>query len=158
MNRIDCILEDEDFKYHLKATESLEKERIFCHHDINHFMDVSRVAYIINLEKGYLIDKELIYATGLLHDIGRWVEYKEGKDHAIASAELAQPILERCGFSKTEIEQVLSAIKAHRQKEQSSHLGAIIYEADKTSRPCYNCNARGQCKRFINGEKFNLKY
>lgn len=158
MNRIDCILEDEEFKSYLEATEALEKERIFCHHDINHFMDVCRVAYIINLEKGYGIHKELIYATGLLHDIGRWVEYKEGKDHAVASAELAKPILERCGFSKTEIQQVISAIEAHRKKEQTTNLGAIIYEADKISRPCYNCNAREQCKRFIKGEKFNIKY
>lgn len=158
MDRIDCILEDLDFKRYVKLTEALEKERVFCHHDLNHFMDVSRVAYIINLEKGYGIDKEVIYAVGLLHDIGRWVEYQEGKDHAIASAELAEPILVKCGFNESEISQILSAIKDHRLKEQSSNLGAIIYQADKTSRPCYSCNAKGQCKRFLNGEKFKLKY
>lgn len=158
MDRINCILEDEDFKSYLKNNQVLEVERIFCHHDINHFMDVSRIAYIINLEKGYGIDKELIYAVGLLHDIGRWIEYKYGKDHALASSELAQPILLRCGFMESEIDEVLRAIKSHRSEKQSTNLGAIIFEADKISRPCYTCNAKGQCKRFLNNEKFILKY
>lgn len=158
MDRINCILENEDFKTYLKTNETLETERIFCHHDINHFLDVSRVASIINLEKGYGLDKELIYAAGLLHDIGRWVEYQEGKDHAIASAELAEAILIKCGFMQEELNEIITAIKAHRDKQQTTNLGRVLYEADKTSRACYSCNARGQCKRFSNGEKFFLKY
>ncbi len=158
MDRINCILENEEFKLYIKTNEALETDRVFCHHDINHFMDVCRVAYILNLEKGYGIDKELIYAAGLLHDIGRWLEYKEGKDHAIVSAELAEPILTKCGFTSVEIDQVLGAIRAHRQKDHDSNLKAILYEADKISRPCYSCNAKAECKRFANGQKFNLKY
>ena len=31
---------------------------------------------------GRLAAKEVIYAAGLLHDIGKWQEYKTGIDHA----------------------------------------------------------------------------
>ena len=71
MDRITCILKDKEFNMYLKNNEELEEDRIFCHHDITHFLDVCRVATIINLERGLNIDKELIYATGLLHDIDR---------------------------------------------------------------------------------------
>ncbi len=158
MDRITCILKDKEFNMYLKNNEELEEDRIFCHHDITHFLDVCRVATIINLERGLNIDKELIYATGLLHDIGRWVEYKIGKDHAIASAELAREILQRCGFTNVEIEEVDLAIRSHRNKEHVTDLSNILYEADKISRPCLSCKSKDKCKRFLNGEVYNFKY
>lgn len=158
MDRVNCIIKDEEFLGFLKNNEELEVERVFCHHDITHFLDVCRVAMIINLEKGLNINKELIYAVGLLHDIGRWVEYKTGKDHAIASAELAEGILKRCDFNNTEIKEILLAIKSHRNKEHKTDLSKVLYEADKISRPCFTCKAKDSCKRFFNGETFYLKY
>lgn len=158
MERINCILKDKEFNMYLKNNEELEENRIFCHHDITHFLDVCRVATIINLERGLNIDKELIYATGLLHDIGRWVEYKTGKDHAILSADLSREILKRCGFTKGEIEKIDLAIRSHRNKEHSTDLSNILYEADKLSRPCVSCKSKDKCKRFLSGEVYTLKY
>lgn len=158
MDRINCLLEDKEFLMCLKKNEELEVDRLFCHHDITHFLDVSRIAWIINLESQLNIDKELIYAAGLLHDIARWVEYTTGKDHAIASAELGEAMLERCQFTKIEIKEILLAIKSHRGKEHTTDLSRVLYQADKASRPCFNCDARDKCKRFLNGESYYLKY
>lgn len=157
-DRINLILNDEEFQNHLNNNRNMEVDRIFCHHDIVHLLDVCRIAMIINLEQNLNIDKETIYASGLLHDIGRWVEYKTGKDHAIASAELAEPILLRCGFTHAEIQEILLAIRSHRKKDHSTDLSRILFQADKASRLCLNCNAKGECKRFFNGETYRLKY
>lgn len=158
MDRINCLLEDEEFLMFLRKNEELEVERIFCHHDISHFLDVCRIAMIINYERKLNIDKELIYAAGLLHDIGRWVEYITGKDHALASAELAESILKKCEFTNIEIKEITLAIRSHRDKEHTTDLSSILYEADKTSRSCFNCSAKDKCKRFFNGELYYLKY
>lgn len=158
MDRINCILKDKEFNMYLKNNEELEEDRIFCHHDIIHFLDVCRVATIINLEREFNIDKELVYAVGLLHDIGRWAEYKTGQDHSIASAELAEGILKRCEFTNLEIEEIALAIRSHRNKENSTDLSSILYEADKVSRLCLICKAKDKCKRFLNGEVYSLNY
>ncbi len=158
MDRINCLLEDEEFQIFLKKNSELEVNRIFCHHDITHLLDVCRIAMIINYERELKIEKELIYAAGLLHDIGRWVEYENGRDHAEVSAELALPLLKRCKFTNSEIEEITLAIRSHRKKEHESDLSAILYEADKSSRLCFNCDAKDKCKRFLNGELYYLKY
>lgn len=158
MDRINLILEDKEFLSYLKRNKELEVDRVFCRHDITHFLDVCRVAMIINLEENLAIDKEIIYASGLLHDIGRWMEYERGKDHALASSELAEPILRRCKFVDDEISEIILAIVSHRDKEHKSDLSRIIYKADKISRPCFDCNAKAECKRFLNGEIYYLEY
>ena len=158
MDRINQILNDSQFMEYLKKNEQSEEMRIFCRHDLVHFLDVCRIALILNLERNLGLDKEIIYAAGLLHDIGRWVEYATGQDHASASAELAKAILERCGFSKGETAAILDAISAHRSKAHESELSRILFEADKASRMCLTCPARSQCKNFRHGETFLLKY
>lgn len=67
---------------------------------MNHFLDVARLMYIFSMERGYAFGKEEIYATALLHDIGKWQQYKAGVPHEIASAEVAKRILEETGFTK----------------------------------------------------------
>ena len=44
--------------------QELEKNRSFCRHQINHYLDVARIAYILNLEGQLGISRELIYAAG----------------------------------------------------------------------------------------------
>lgn len=158
MIRVNNILEHPKFQQYLNRNAEAEKDRVFCHHNIDHLIAVARIAYIMVLENNLNISKDIIYAAALLHDIGRWKEYKDGTDHAVASAKLALDILEECGFHQEEIQQILSAIKNHRRKENNSVLDAIIYRSDKMSRVCSNCSAIVQCKRFENGEKFKLDY
>ena len=69
MDKVNEILNNKDYKVYLEELSELEKERVFCNHTIEHFLDVSRIAYIRVLEEGLKYSKEVIYAIGLLHDI-----------------------------------------------------------------------------------------
>lgn len=44
---------------------------------MSHLLDVARIAYIRNLEKGYGFRKDVIYAAAVLHDIGKALQYEE---------------------------------------------------------------------------------
>ncbi|WP_129595860.1 HD domain-containing protein [Anaerophilus nitritogenes] len=159
MNRINKILTNSEYISYLKQNEEAEKKRVFCHHDLSHALDVARIAYILNLEKKLSIPKEIIYAAALLHDIGRWKEYKDKTDHAIVSAQLSENILIQTDFNQKESKQIIHAIFAHRQKDlQKTLLDEIIYESDKSSRNCFTCKAIQNCKNFINQEKPILTY
>lgn len=158
MKKINSILQNTKFLLYLQKNIAAEKERIYCHHDTAHFLDVSRIAYIISLEEKLNIDKEIFYAAGLLHDIGRWMEYENGIDHAVASKQLAEEILKECEFNESETVEILNAIEAHRNRGQMSILGDILYRADKLSRNCLLCSARITCKNFQDGEEPFLYY
>ncbi len=153
MDRVHRILQNKKYKEHIEKIENLEKTRIYCKHHITHFMDVARIAYILNLEEKSSIDKEIIYATALLHDIGRWVEYERGTDHALASKELAYEILKDCGFNNEESIVICQAIGHHRMQENHpTTLSWYLYRADKLSRPCISCESIGTCRKFNNGK------
>lgn len=147
MKHVNRIIEHPAYKEALAEIAIREENRIFCRHNTNHFMNVARIAMILNLEENKGVEKNLIYATALLHDIGRHIQYDDKTPHEIASAELAEPILKDCGFRKKEIQQILQAIFLHRsQKESKKHaLADVIYRADKLSRECYFCQASEAC-------------
>lgn len=149
MNRVHRIFTHPLYKDCLKKNEEAEKERVFCGHDMTHFLDVARLAYLFSLERGYGVPKEEIYAAALLHDIGRWRQYRDGTPHDKASAELAEGILAECGFSEMEQSRILAAILSHRGKDNETrrveYLSEILYDADKLSRPCYACGAEREC-------------
>lgn len=157
MDRINKILNHDLFIENVKKNEMAEAERRFCHHDMVHFMDVARIGWIINLEEGYGIDKEWIYAAALLHDIGRHDQYADGTPHEQASARRAPQILEECGFDDKETCVIVSAIASHRDKEvaQEASLRGVLYRADKLSRPCFACKAETDCN--WKGDKKNLQ-
>ena len=71
MKRVNAILRHPLFEQKLRLLDELEAERIFCRHDLTHLMDVARLMWIDVLEKGLGIDRELVYAAALLHDLGR---------------------------------------------------------------------------------------
>lgn len=152
MDRVTKIISNELYKESQKAIDTYEKERKFCRHDFNHYLDTARIAYIISLEEEYNFSKEIIYATALLHDIGRIDEYKMGISHDVASAKKAKIILEQCDYENSEIELICKAIKNHREYknkysiDKEMTLSELLYKADKLSRCCYNCNAYLECK------------
>lgn len=154
MKKIDCILNNSLYKENLEKLLSYEKKREFCKHDLKHFIDMSRIAYIMVLEKGLSYSKELIYAIGLLHDIGRVKQYEEGIPHHIASVELSKEILKNIDFTEEEKAIILKYIEAHRE-ENDDELGDIIHKSDKLSRECFNCKVINEC--YWNDEKKNLK-
>lgn len=157
MEKINKILNDEKYKEYLYKIKKFEEKRIFCKHDLGHFLDMSRIAYIMVLEKKLNFSKEVIYAIGLLHDIGRWMEYEKGVDHHKASVELSKNILINCDFSEAEIDLILKAIAAHRVKN-SEILNEIIYKSDKLSRNCMECAAREECNWSDDKKNLNISY
>lgn len=156
MDRINEICRHPRWLESVAAISSLERDRLFCKHDVAHFLDVARIAYIENLEQGLGIARETIYAAALLHDIGRHLQYTKDIPHEQGSAAEAQPILEDCGFSRQEQEEILSAILGHRNPETGAagDLAGLIYRADKASRSCLFCHARQACN--WSEEKKNL--
>lgn len=156
MKRLELICNHLLWQESINKIEQLEKQRIFCCHDISHLLDVARISYIENLEKNLNISKELIYATALLHDIGRHLEYIDGTPHEVASAILAKKILQDCSFTPSEQDEIIFAITKHRDvaTKQQNNLAGIIYRADKQSRACLFCKAQNECN--WSKEKKNL--
>ncbi len=147
MDRINRILSHETYQKYLARNEQAEMERRFCRHNMGHFLDVARLAVILNVTESYGVEKEQIYAAALLHDIGRWMQYEEGIPHEQASFQLAPEILEDCGFEETERKVILQAIGDHRNmavKEEKT-LSGLLYRADKYSRPCFACPVEQAC-------------
>ena len=89
MERIDRILAHPLFVSHLEKNRQAEEGRKFCRHDLQHLLDVARIGQICSLEEGQGLDRELVYAAALLHDIGRHLQYEEGIPHEKASAGIA---------------------------------------------------------------------
>lgn len=157
MEKIGKILKHDLFIECLSKNETAEKDRIFCRHNMTHFLDVARIGRIINAEEGLGIDVELIYAAALLHDIGKHLQYAEGVPHELASARLASGILADCGFERKETDVIIDAIRVHRDENSANekNLRGILYRSDKLSRACFCCPAEGRCN-WKDGKR-NLK-
>lgn len=157
MERVNAILNHETYRHCLGQIRECEKDRIFCHHDMAHFLDVARIACLINMEEHMEVSKERIYAAALLHDIGRHLQYLEGIPHEIASGQIAPAILKECGFTEEETEEIHEAIIQHRNSavKEKRTLAGLIYRGDKLSRSCFGCSAEELCN--WKKEKKNLK-
>lgn len=147
MERIDRILRCAAFRENLDKIKAAEEDRIFCCHDMSHFLDVARIAAIISLEEELDIDRELIYGAALLHDIGKHRQYTDGIPHEQAGVMIAHDILNNCGFDNEETSVILEAIDSHRDDSVAleASLRGVLYRADKASRPCFACAAEGDC-------------
>lgn len=141
------ILNNEKYRDLVKTLEAEEKDREFCRHGFVHFLDVARIAYIENLEKGLNISKENIYAAALLHDLGRCSQFEKHDNHNSAGAQIAAEILEECGCEAWALDEIVAAIFNHGNIYISSqnNLCGLIYRADKKSRNCYMCEACESC-------------
>ena len=143
---------DEEYKNLLLRLEELEKDRIFCGHGIEHLLAVARIAWIRNLEEDLGLNRESIYLSALLHDLGRIDEYERGSPHDEAGRERAQYFLDKLEVPGTEQEKVLRAVGEHRRKGSSAEvyakesLAEILAWADKASRNCGFCHAYEECK------------
>ena len=93
MPRVDAIWANPLFQENLAAIEAAETQRVYCRHGLSHLLDVARTAWIINLEGGFGLARDVVYAAALLHDIGRAAEYSEGISHDVAGVEIARRIL-----------------------------------------------------------------
>ena len=145
------------YRQEYAGLQELERDRIWCGHDLQHFLDTARLMWIRNLEEGGQLKKDLIYAAALLHDLGRARQYTDGTPHDEAGVQLAEEILPACGYTATETRLVCAAIAGHRgscrsgmtvqteQAEAARKLAAYLYRADKESRNCMICSAADTC-------------
>jgi len=160
VNRINRIFQDEQYQKYLQMNHMAEADRRFCHHDIGHFLDVARLAMILNQKEQLDVSEELIYAAALLHDIGRWKQYEDGTRHEIASYELAPEILDKSGFNSREKEMILSAILQHRNPDKAGEASfeGLLYRADKMSRSCFACKMEKECNWKKDKKNLQLIY
>lgn len=146
MDKINEILTNDKYKKELKEINELEKERIFCKHNLEHFLDVARIAYIMCLERNLQYSKDVIYAIALLHDIGRAEQYKNKNiSHDEAGIAIAKDILAETSYTEEEKNIILKGIYSHRDDNEHIEILNIIYKSDKVSRMCFNCNAEDKC-------------
>ncbi len=156
MKRVNDILFDKEFRENLEKINEFEKDRIYCCHGINHLLDVARIASIHAADEGLDVDREIIYVTALLHDIGRVRQYESGEDHDKAGVVIAESVLNRYDFTPEEIMLITNAIAGHRggdniqdiseDVQQSYALKRLIKTADNESRLCFMCGAEDTCK------------
>ena len=162
MKKVNAILAHPLYRECYARLEELEKDRIFCRHQMTHLLDVARIAYISNMEQGLGIEKEVIYAAALLHDIGKYVQYEDGTPHEQSGEKIASEILgslsEKDAFSDEENRMILTAIRGHRRlREGAEVLEKLMYTSDKASRMCFACPAEGECDWSTEKKNMELK-
>ena len=157
MKRANLIYHHPVFQEKFRALQEAEKDRMFCRHTLEHFIDVARLMYIYSLEHDLSASKELIYAMALMHDIGRIDQIEMGIPHERAGAVLCDVILPDCGFTEEETEMIKASILHHRKAAQDvgNPFYEMLYWADKKSRNCFACTMREVCN--WNEGKMNLK-
>lgn len=172
MPRVNRILQHRNYEEFTEKNKQAEAKRVYCRHGSDHGLAVARIAYLyllekyiedrdsfpengannasVRLEESYGVGKESIYAAGILHDIGRWVEYENQEDHALAGARLARPILRDCGFTEGEMEKIVLGISEHRlpPDQTSSILGQALALADDWARDCQSCPSKATCYKY----------
>lgn len=73
------------------------------------------------------MSKDIIYATALLHDLGRADQYEKGISHEEAGAILAEEILTDCGYTREERKFMTDTILRHRDMKEESESFASIF-------------------------------
>ncbi len=118
-----------------KIKEIVAKELSCSAHDMEHVLRVYNLA--LRLAEGDDIDKDVLRAAALLHDIARVKEDKDssGKtDHAVLGAKMAGPILRKLDFSEKQVRHVQECIVSHRYRtgcRAKSREAQILFDADK---------------------------
>lgn len=86
--------------------------------------------WFVKISNGSKHDENLAYIAGLLHDIVR--PASEKIDHAKASAEKSQKILEKFKFGEGDKKRIVEAIESHREKQEwKDALHQSVFLADK---------------------------
>lgn len=103
-----------------------------------------------------LFTRDVIYATALLHDMGRVAQYETGEPHHAAGQRYARELLgELAGperFTAAETEAIVYAVGAHRSCGAGASAGPaaealanLLRASDKAARACWACSARATC-------------
>ncbi len=150
------VLDHPIYKKFIREIRQLEADRIYCRHELEHGVDVARLAWIYYLEDscGEWMDKkkeikDLIYTCGLLHDIGRVEQYKTGIHHSIAGIDPAMQILQDIQVPESWIKEIMNVVSEHSHGsvlDDKKNLEYYITKADHDCRLCFACEASDSCK------------
>lgn len=152
------ILKSRSYQEELKKLHNLEKQRVFCKHDIGHFLTVARLTMLLCHEKGIEADADLVYSAALLHDIGRAEEYTGGVPHDRAGKLIAENILTDIGCDEELKCEIIRLIGCHRNNEGADRtLESVFYEADKKSRICFDCSAQEECNWSLERRNMDIE-
>lgn len=120
-----------------KTFEIIEKYMLSCMNDSAHdCQHIYRVLYYsMDICKNYEIDKDVLIAAALLHDVGREAQIKDSRvDHAEEGAKMASEFLTSIGWELEKIQHVSACISSHRfrnDKLPESMEAKILFDADK---------------------------
>ncbi|MFQ5987315.1 MAG: ribonuclease Y, partial [Dehalococcoidia bacterium] len=103
----------------IKLLGKLKYRTSYGQNVLAHSMETARLAAMMAAELG--ADVEVAKKAGLLHDIGKAVDYEVDGPHALVGADLAR----RFGVSPA----VANAIGAHHEEEEPQSVEAILVEA-----------------------------
>jgi uncharacterized protein len=84
-------------------------------------------------EEGLAVDEDVLFAAAFLHDSGAVAAFaKEGVDHAVRSAELAEPLLRGAGFPMAKFPAVKAAITGHMFDQEAGERpeAIVLHDAD----------------------------
>ena len=101
-------------------------------HTLDHTIRVYTLS--MTLCEGLKVNKRVLEAAALLHDIGRPKEEETGISHSLVSGEIGSQILRDLGYEESEIRHVTESIRTHRFSERlepTSIEGQILSDADK---------------------------
>lgn len=120
----------------LKKIKRIVERKLKCSaHNIDHTMRVYDLC--LRLSKNENINKDILRAAALLHDIARTKEDDDnaGKtDHALLGAKMSVSILKKLGFNKKQIRNVQHCIITHRYRAERKPVtkeAKILFDADK---------------------------
>ena len=140
INRHGATLElnhsEDNSKFPRKAIEDYVKQTLgddeIGAHTYDHIERVLNL--VLKIAEKTEADIRVLGASALLHDIGRPFEKMAGKSHSILSGEMSVEFLKKIGYSDSEIESVIQAIRTHRFSEGLEPVsveGKILSDADK---------------------------
>lgn len=115
----------------------IEEYMLLCMNDGAHdSQHIYRVLYFaLDIAKDYAVDKDILIAAALLHDIGRGAQYKNPEcDHAVVGAAMAQDFLTGLGWDENKAAWVSDCIATHRFRNSNppaSFEAKILFDADK---------------------------
>ena len=101
-------------------------------HTLDHTLRVYSLS--MQLGKGLPVNKRVLEAAALLHDVGRPREAESNVSHSILSGNMSRDFLRNLGYTTEEIESIVDAIRTHRYSEGiEPHTieGQILSDADK---------------------------
>ena len=167
--RYNEIINNKEYRKLLMEVEDLEENREYCRHGLEHLLDVARISYIMILEDGADISKDIIYAASLFHDIGRGKSYQSGGNHDKVSADIAKKLLPDYGYNNDEVNQICDAIVSHsgrvnieefkkkRQDKIKLSIADYLKVSDQLSRNCFSCKVSDNCKWNEEEKNTNIK-